>query len=787
MSVRVGTLRINLAVDLQAFQKGLGQAERALNKTANQFNAIGSTLTGAVTAPLAAAGAAAVKLGADFDSSMSKIEGLLGGSAAEVAAYRQAVLGLAGPTAKAPLELAGAMNTVVDAGFKGAEAVDVLRVAAKASTAGLGETARIADAVTVAMKVYKNENLSAAQAASVLIAVGREGRVSLDEMMQPMQSIAPVAAELGVKFNEVGAAIAAMSDMGLSATESGTALRSMFTTLLKPSTDAQKALTDVGLSADGLRSQMREKGLLSVMESLRTAFTGNEEAISRVFPGAKSLSGILTLLGQNGGQAQQVFQSLAATGVGTLDTAFSTAEKTVSVQFNKALAELQVIAIKLSETLSSVVLPGIRALSGVLTQVSAAISSSSQDTKNLALVLTLAAAALGPVALGFGLFFKTLAGGFGILKGAVSLLMTLGGVVTGPILLAAALMATAAVLIINRWQAIADGTRVIVDYIHGLIRDSLVGRVVAALGNMVKWIGEKLAPLGIILWDATAGAFNVVKDEVTSAAGTLYTSVGGAFDGVAAKAGAMATQLLNTLNASVPQINMQTESARMGLEALGNTAQAATAPVMTLWQQLDDSIDAAAQSIGQTYTTLRATMSDQGAAMRNTMNQMAGQSAQSMGAVTASFAKGAIGITQFARQMITEIGKLIAKILLLKALTAVGMGGPFAAGFIGGMFAEGGRPPVGQVSVVGEKGPELFVPDTAGTIVPNDQLGGGSGWGAIEVNQTFHVTGVDLGSDDAARRMMRAMASQMRQGAIEAVTLANATRDQASLNTRRAA
>jgi len=38
-------------------------------------------------------------------------------------------------------------------------------------------------------------------------------------------------------------------------------------------------------------------------------------------------------------------------------------------------------------------------------------------------------------------------------------------------------------------------------------------------------------------------------------------------------------------------------------------------------------------------------------------------------------------------------------------------------------FEKGGRPPVGQPSIVGEKGAELFVPDQAGTIVPNNQLG----------------------------------------------------------------
>lgn len=38
--------------------------------------------------------------------------------------------------------------------------------------------------------------------------------------------------------------------------------------------------------------------------------------------------------------------------------------------------------------------------------------------------------------------------------------------------------------------------------------------------------------------------------------------------------------------------------------------------------------------------------------------------------------------------------------------------------FLGGFFADGGDPPLGKVSVVGERGPELFVPKRQGTIVP---------------------------------------------------------------------
>ncbi len=52
-----------------------------------------------------------------------------------------------------------------------------------------------------------------------------------------------------------------------------------------------------------------------------------------------------------------------------------------------------------------------------------------------------------------------------------------------------------------------------------------------------------------------------------------------------------------------------------------------------------------------------------------------------------------------------------------------GLGG-FLGGILGGLFANGGQPPVNKISVVGERGPELFVPRSAGTIIPNNAMGG---------------------------------------------------------------
>ena len=60
-----------------------------------------------------------------------------------------------------------------------------------------------------------------------------------------------------------------------------------------------------------------------------------------------------------------------------------------------------------------------------------------------------------------------------------------------------------------------------------------------------------------------------------------------------------------------------------------------------------------------------------------------------------------------------------------------GGGGLGLPAFANGGVATGGRP-----AIVGEKGPELFIPSTTGRVVPNDQLGGGG----VTVVQNINVT-----------------------------------------------
>jgi hypothetical protein len=69
--------------------------------------------------------------------------------------------------------------------------------------------------------------------------------------------------------------------------------------------------------------------------------------------------------------------------------------------------------------------------------------------------------------------------------------------------------------------------------------------------------------------------------------------------------------------------------------------------------------------------------------------------------------------------------------------------GSFASKIFSGLgFADGGMPPVGMASLVGENGPELFVPTASGVVVPNSSTGGGD---------THHNWNIDArGANDPA-------------------------------------
>jgi len=80
---------------------------------------------------------------------------------------------------------------------------------------------------------------------------------------------------------------------------------------------------------------------------------------------------------------------------------------------------------------------------------------------------------------------------------------------------------------------------------------------------------------------------------------------------------------------------------------------------------------------------------------------------------------GKFKFSDFARSIVADLAKMIAKALIFRAIS----------GFLGSVgiplpgLAEGGPAEKGKPYMVGERGPELFVPKAAGTVIPNDKLG----------------------------------------------------------------
>jgi len=104
-------------------------------------------------------------------------------------------------------------------------------------------------------------------------------------------------------------------------------------------------------------------------------------------------------------------------------------------------------------------------------------------------------------------------------------------------------------------------------------------------------------------------------------------------------------------------------------------------------------------------------------------------------------------VFRYLREYLQDILNLQAK-LNSQLRTEIGLRAvlSFFTGGFGGFFADGGAVKGGQPIVVGEEGPELFVPPSSGTIVPNDQMGGMGGSGAVNVN--FNIQAVDAAGVD---------------------------------------
>ncbi|MGA1036661.1 MAG: phage tail tape measure protein [Ilumatobacteraceae bacterium] len=397
----VARLKAVLSGDSSQLRRDLDRASKNLESFSKKATQVGRTLTTRVTLPLVGVGVGAVKVAADFEKSMSKITALVGVAADEVASMEGQVRSMATTFGKSATEAADALFYITSAGLRGSTATDTLAASLKASAIGLGDTATIADLATSALNAYGADVISASEATDVMTAAVREGKLEASELAGSMGRVLPLSSAMGVSFNEVGAAFAALSRTGTNAAEAATQIRGILSSLLRPTKQSEEAMAGLGLSAEGLRTQIREEGLLSTLKTLAERFDGNEAAAAAVFGNIRALSGVLDLMGANVATTEQIFANMADT-TGTVDEAFSVMSQTASFQFAQAMAEIKESLL----TLGQAIMPTVGAAIGVLTDLVRDITGwfkgLDDGTKNLIVAMGGVLAIAGPLALGVG-------------------------------------------------------------------------------------------------------------------------------------------------------------------------------------------------------------------------------------------------------------------------------------------------------------------------------------------------------------------------------------------------
>ena len=431
----VANLVVRVSADVSAFDKQFASLQKTLSKQGAKLQSIGGDLTRSVTLPLAAIAVGSVKMAMDFETAMTKVQTLASESEGNIKLLRQAVLDLAPSVGIGPTQLADALLVIESTGFRGAEAMRILEMSAKASAIGLGDAKDVARAVTAAVNAYGKENLTAAQATDMLTATVDAGGAEADELAGELGRVVGVAAQLGVSFDQVGAFIATYTKLGLSAAEATTGLSGALNMILNPSREAREALAGIGLSAESLRRSVAEKGLGETLITLLNSVKGNGDAVGALFGNVRALAGVLGTAGSQATTYRQILDQIR-NSTDTLNERFAIWRTTTAATWKEFTAQIQVAAIQLGQQLAPAFSKVLQAASPVLDVIVSMIQGFSklpQPVQTTAISLLAVAAAAGPVTYVVGSLMKAGAGLLAVFRllGGAAVLGVLKTIIAG--------------------------------------------------------------------------------------------------------------------------------------------------------------------------------------------------------------------------------------------------------------------------------------------------------------------------------------------------------------------
>lgn len=232
----------------------------------------GSALKGAATAVAAATtaagglAAASVKVGSNFESSMSQVAATMGLTTADIAngseefeILAQAAKDAGSTTAFSASQASEALNYLALAGYDAQTAADALPAVLNLAAAGGLDLAYASDLATDAMAALgieaSNENLT--RFGDEMAKTASKANTSVAQLGEAILTVGGTAKSLAGGTTELNAALGVLANRGIKGSEGGTALRNVILSLSAPTDKAADAMKSLGLEVYDASGNMR--------------------------------------------------------------------------------------------------------------------------------------------------------------------------------------------------------------------------------------------------------------------------------------------------------------------------------------------------------------------------------------------------------------------------------------------------------------------------------------------------------------------------------------------------
>ena len=294
-----GKVVIETDLDSSGIEKGLSKLGSI---AAKGMKAATVAITGTAAA-LGGVAAAAIKVGSDFESQMSRVKAISGATGEEFEQLKAQAMQLGADTSFSASQAAEGMENLAAAGFTTSEIMNAMPGLLNLAAASGEDLASSSDIAASTLRGFGLAASDAAHVADVLAANANRTNSSVADTGEAMKYIAPLARAAGLSLEETAAAIGIMANAGVNGSQAGTSLRGALSRLSKPTKDMSEAMDELGISFYDSNGKM--KSLTEQVGMLRQATEGMTDEQKNNYLvtlyGQEALSGMLALINEGEG------------------------------------------------------------------------------------------------------------------------------------------------------------------------------------------------------------------------------------------------------------------------------------------------------------------------------------------------------------------------------------------------------------------------------------------------------------------------------------------------------